>query len=180
MTYEPHPVERSVRRWLTNNASFLGVSASAMIYGRQNAPRPAADFLLLTPISDATPYEGRPSKRMTNTAWPATSDFKLEISQRRRWVFQLDLFVSDPQTKMDLLCATLDDPLTQEENYTTTDPAVYAPVWVDRIENIRNTSDLEGGEYRDRMTCEVIVFANTRADRQAQAVETATMTLDLE
>lgn len=179
MTYIPHPVEKSVRRWLVNQAPDISISASAIIYGRQNAPRPASDFILLTPIEDGTPYEGRPSKITTTTSWPLTSDYTLKITQRQRWVFQLDVFKSLPQSALDILAASLDDPLTQEQNYTA--DATYPPVWVDRIENIRNTSDLEeGDQYRDRMTCEVVVYANVQTDRRAQAVATETMTLDLE
>lgn len=179
MTYIPHPVEKSVRRWLVNQATYIGLDASAMIYGRQNGPRPASSFLLLTPLEDGTPYEGRSSKITTTTPWPDTIDYTLKITQRQRWVFQLDIFKPLAQSALDILAASLDDPLTQEQNYTS--DATYPPVWVDRIENIRNTADLEeGDQYRDRMTCEVVVYANVQTDRRAQAVASETMTLDLE
>lgn len=179
MTYQPSPVEKSVRRWVASLASRTGLAASVIIYGRQNAPRPASSFLLITPIGPVTtPYEGRPFKVLTDTPYPATSDYTAQITERQRHTLQLDIFAPNALAIANTLSASLDDALTQELNFTAAEG--FAPILIQSLDNLRDTSDLEGDQYRDRMTCDLVVFAGTRTDWQAQAVSTATMTLTLE
>jgi hypothetical protein len=178
MTYQPSPVEQSVRRWAVSLASRTGIPAASILYGRQNAPRPASTFLLITPILQTTPYEGRPTKVLTDTPYLATADYTAQITERQRHIIQLDIFAPSGLDIAHIMAASLDDALTQELNFTAAAP--YAPILIDDLSNIRDTADLEGGQYRDRWTCELVVYAGTRTDWQAQAVETASMTLNLE
>jgi hypothetical protein len=91
---------------------------------------------------------------------------------------QLDIFAPSALDIANILSASLDDALTQELNFTAAEG--FAPILISELINPRDTSDLEGDQYRDRLTCELVVFAGTRTDWQAQAVDTATMTLTLE
>jgi hypothetical protein len=134
--------------------------------------------MLITPIAQTTPYEGRPSKVLTDTPYPATTDYTAQITERQRRTLQLDIFAPSALDIANILSASLDDALTQELNFTAAEG--FAPILISELINPRDTSDLEGDQYRDRLTCELVVFAGTRTDWQAQAVDTATMTLTLE